>query len=102
MLLAVRAATAGARWFVTEDIPFRQACAATLKELADIEVVSVSEMILAADQLVRGDISQGRYLQGTDTEVRAVTPGAIDRVARVFLHQDRKSIVQGKRGDKQL
>src|SRR3546814_4007151 len=44
-------------------------------------------MILAADQLVRGDIYQGRYLQGTDIEVREVTTGDIDRVARVFLNQ---------------
>lgn len=87
ILLAVRAATASARWFVTEDIGFRQACAATLKELADIDVVSVSEMILAADQLVRGDTYQGRYLQGTDIEVREVTTGDLDSVARIFLSQ---------------
>src|SRR3546814_18498026 len=37
--------------------------------------------------LVRGDSYQGRYLQGTEIEVREVTTGDIDRVARVFLNQ---------------
>lgn len=87
IMLATRAAAAGAQWFVTEDVPFRTACATALKRVADIDVVSISEMILAADQLVRGDLYQGGYLLGTDIEVREITTGDLDQVARVFLNQ---------------
>jgi ribosomal protein S18 acetylase RimI-like enzyme len=87
ILLATRAAAAGARWFVTEDVPFRVACATALKDVADIDVVSISDMVLAADQLVRGELYHGRYLQGTDIEVRVVTAGVLDDIARTFLNQ---------------
>jgi GNAT superfamily N-acetyltransferase len=87
VLLATRAAAGGARWFVTEDVPFRTARATVLKTVADINVVSISEMVLAADQLVRGELYQGRYLQGTDIEVREVTTGDLDDIARTFLNQ---------------
>lgn len=87
IVLATRAAAAGARWFVTEDYPFRAACAAVLKDIADIEIVSISEMVLAADQAVRGELYHGRYLQGTDIEVRAVTTGDLDQIAPIFLNQ---------------
>ena len=87
ILLATRAGAAGARWFVTEDVPFRTGCAIALKDVADIDVVSISEMILAADQLVRGELYQGRYLQGTDIEVREVTTGDLDDIAHTFLNQ---------------
>ncbi|HVE45323.1 MAG TPA: GNAT family N-acetyltransferase [Acidimicrobiales bacterium] len=87
ILLATRAAAAGARWFVTEDVPFRTACATALRDVADIDVVPISEMVLAADQLVRGELYHGRYLQGTDIEVREVTTGDLDDVARTFLNQ---------------
>jgi ribosomal protein S18 acetylase RimI-like enzyme len=87
ILLATRAAAAGARWFVTEDIQFRTRCANMLRDVADIEVVSISEMVLAADQLARGELYQGQYLQGTDIEVREVTTGDLDNIARIFLNQ---------------
>jgi len=87
ILLAARAAAAGARWFVTGDVPFRTACATALKEVADIDVVAISEMVLAADQLVRGELYHGRYLQGTDIEVREVLTGDLDGIARTFLNQ---------------
>ena len=53
ILLATRAAAAGARWFVTEDVRFRTACAAALRDIAEIDVVPISEMVLAADRLAR-------------------------------------------------
>ena len=87
IVLATRAAAAGARWFVTEDFPFRVACGPSVKDVADIEVVSIAEMVIAADQLVRGELYQGRYLQGTDIEVREIASGDIDEVARTFLNQ---------------
>jgi GNAT superfamily N-acetyltransferase len=87
VLLATRAAAAGARWFVTEDVSFRTACASVLKEIADIDVVPISEMVLAADQLVRGELYHGQSLQGTDIEVREVTAGDLDDIARTFLNQ---------------
>jgi predicted GNAT superfamily acetyltransferase len=87
VLIACRAAAAGCRWLVTEDGPFRRACASALREVADIEVIPISQMVLAADQLVRGDLYHGRYLQGTDIEVREVHSDDLDEVARVFLDQ---------------
>ncbi len=87
ILLATRAAAAGARWFVTEDIPFRVRCAVVLKNIADIDLISISEMVMAADLLVRGELYQGRHLQGTDIEVREVTTGDLDDIARIFLNQ---------------
>lgn len=87
ILLATRAAAAGARWFVTEDGPFRTACAIALKHVADIHVVPISEMVLAADQLVRGELYYGQHLQGTDIEVREVITDDLDEVARTFLNQ---------------
>ena len=87
ILLATRAAAAGARWFVTEDVPFRTTCADALKSVADIDVVPIAEMVLAADRLARGDLYHGRYLQGTDIEVREVTTGDLDDIARIFLNQ---------------
>ena len=87
ILLATRAAAGGARWFVSEDIPFRNACSPVLGDIADIEVVSIAEMILAADQLIRGELYNGRYLQGTDIEVREVSTGDIEVLARTFLSQ---------------
>lgn len=87
IMLATRAAAGGARWFVSEDLSFRSACAGALSEIAGIEVVSVADLVLAADQLVRGELYNGRYLQGTDIEVREVAPGDIDAVARTFLNQ---------------
>jgi hypothetical protein len=87
ILLATRAATAGARWFVTEDVAFRTRCSTVLKDVADIEVVSISEMVMAADHLVRGELYQGRYLQGTDIQVRELATGDLDEVARIFLNQ---------------
>lgn len=87
ILLATRAAAAGARWFVTEDVAFRTACASTLEDVADIDVVSISQMILAADQLARGELYHGRYLQDTDIEVREVTASDLDDIARIFLNQ---------------
>jgi hypothetical protein len=87
VLLATRAAAAGARWFVTEDVPFRTRCAAVLKDVADIDIVAISEMVLAVDQVVRGELYHGRYLQGTDIEVREVASGELDDVARRFLNQ---------------
>jgi GNAT superfamily N-acetyltransferase len=87
VILATRAAAAGARWFVTEDIPFRKGCAIALKEVADIEVVSISELVLVADQLARGELYHGQYLQGTDIEVRKVTTGDLDDIAGTFLNQ---------------
>jgi predicted GNAT family acetyltransferase len=88
ILLATRAAAGGAQWFVTEDIPFRTKCAIALKDVADIDVVSISEMVLETDHLVRGELYQGEYLQGTDIEVRKITTAdGIDDIARVFLNQ---------------
>lgn len=87
VLLATRAAAAGARWFVTEDAPFRRGCATVLKDVADIDIVPTSEMILAADQLVRGELYHGRYLQGTDIDVREISTGDLDNIARTFLNQ---------------
>lgn len=87
ILLATRAAAAGARWFVSEDVQFRTACGTALKDVADIEVVPVVEMVLAADQLVRGELYHGQYLQGTDIEVREVVAGDLDDIARTFLNQ---------------
>ena len=87
VLLATRAAAAGARWFVTEDVPFRTGCGIVLKEVADIDLISISEMVMAADQLVRGELYQGRHLQGTDIEVREVTTGDLDDISRTFLNQ---------------
>jgi len=87
VLLTTCAAAAGARWFVTEDVPFRTACATVLKSVADIDVVAISEMVLAADQLVRGELYHGRYLQGTEIEVREVATGDLDGIARTFVNQ---------------
>ena len=87
ILLTTRAAASGARWFVTEDGSFRAACAAILKDVADIDIVPISEMVLAADQLARGELYYGRYLQGTDIEIRQVTTGDLDDIAPTFLNQ---------------
>lgn len=86
ILLATRAAAGGARWFVSEDVPFRKTCAAVLKDLAEIEVVSIAEMILSADRLARGELYNGHYLQGTDVQVREVANGEFDGLVRTFIN----------------
>lgn len=87
ILLATRAAAGGARWFVTEDASFRRACRQILHEVAEIDVVSVSEMLLAVDQMARNETYEGRYLQGTEIEVREVESGDLDTCAEIFLNQ---------------
>lgn len=85
--LAAQAAVGGARWFVTSDRRFRRACAATVRSVAGITVLSPAEMVLAADQLVRGGLYDVRDLLGTDIRVRPVEPGECDALAPIFVNQ---------------
>jgi ribosomal protein S18 acetylase RimI-like enzyme len=87
IVLATRAAASGARWFVTEDVPFRTACSQVLSEIAEIDVVSISEMVMAADRLARGESYEARFLKGTDIRIGEVATGDLDRVAKAFLNQ---------------
>ena len=87
IVLATRAAAAGARWFVTEDVPFRTACSQVLSDIAEIDVVSISEMVMAADRLARGESYEGRFLKGTEIHVGEIGTRDIDRVANTFLNQ---------------
>lgn len=87
ILIAARAAAGGAEWFVTEDVAFRRACRDVLGEIADIEVVSLAEMLIAADRLARDETYHGQFLQGTEVEVREVESGDLDALAATFLNQ---------------
>lgn len=87
ILLATRSAAGGAQWFVTEDASFRRACRHALNDVAGIDVLSLPEMLIAADRLTRDETYHGRYLQGTEIEVREVESGDLDILAAVFLNQ---------------
>ncbi|WP_420451787.1 GNAT family N-acetyltransferase [Ilumatobacter sp.] len=84
--IAARAAAGGATWIVTEDDSFRRSCRKALLDVADLEVVSISEMLLVADQIARHETYSGQLLQGTEIEVREVGVGDLDEIARSFVN----------------
>lgn len=84
--IASQAASAGARWMVTEDHRFQRACAEVISRVADIEVVSIADLLVKIDSLT-ADEYRPVELMGTDVSVRAVEAGEFDNLARTFLNQ---------------
>ena len=85
-MLAAQAAAGGARWLVTEDGPFRRACGPALRRIADLDVVSVAELLRTLDRSVRGETYRPAELMGTDVVVRPVHAEELDRLARTFVN----------------
>lgn len=82
-----RAAAGGARWFVTWDDNFRRACATTAKQVADIDVVTPGELLLAIDSLVQDGTYRPTDLSGSSLQFRDIRPGELDDVAREFVNE---------------
>lgn len=85
--IAAQAASAGARWLVTEDHRFRGACAEAVALVADIDLVSIADFLVAVDSVSADDPYRPAELMGTDIAVRAAEVGEFDALARKFVNQ---------------
>lgn len=85
--IAAQAASAGARWLVTEDHRFRGRCAETVVRVADVDVVSIADLLVAVDSVSADDGYRPADLMGTDIAVRAAEVGEFDALARQFVNQ---------------
>lgn len=85
---AAKAAAGGARWLVTRDGEFARTCAKTIKEVADLEVVSPGEFLVAADALIRHDTYRPTDLHGSSVQLRSVRPGEFEAVAQAFVNHN--------------
>jgi len=83
---AARAAAGGARWFVTRDGRFERACAKIVKAVADVEVVSPGEFLVAVDALVRGDMYRPTDLHGSSLQLRNLEPGEFEAAVQAFVN----------------
>lgn len=85
--IASQSASAGARWLVTEDHRFRSGCGQAIARVADVEVVSIADLLVIADSLSADEGYRPADLMGTDIAVRPVEAGEFDDMARRFLNQ---------------
>jgi predicted nucleic acid-binding protein len=85
--IAAQAASAGARWMVTEDHRFRRACGDVIAKVAEVELVSIAGLLVEVNSLAAGDGYRPVELMGTDVSVQAVESGDFDELARRFLNQ---------------
>lgn len=83
---AAMAAAGGARWLVTHDGEFKRACAAPVKAVTDVEIVSPGELLLALDAIVRDDTYRPTDLYGSSLELRTVTSAEFEAIARAFVN----------------
>lgn len=84
--IAAQAASAGARWMVTEDHRFRRGCAEVIARVGELEVVSIADLLVEVDSLT-ADEYRPVDLMGTDVSVRPAEAGDLDDLARRFLNQ---------------
>lgn len=87
IIIASQAAAAGARWMVTEDHKFRARCGETVARIADVDVVSIAELLIIVDTLGSDDGYRPVDLMGTDVAVRPAEASELDELAHRFVNQ---------------
>jgi ribosomal protein S18 acetylase RimI-like enzyme len=87
IIIASQAAAAGARWMVTEDHKFRARCGEAVARIADVDVVSIAELLIIVDSLASEDGYRPADLMGTDIVVRPAEASELDDLAHRFLNQ---------------
>jgi predicted GNAT family acetyltransferase len=67
IIIASQAAAAGARWMVTEDHKFRSRCGEAVARIADVDIVSVAELLIIVDTPASDDGYRPADLMGAST-----------------------------------